>query len=462
MGGAALIGLALVGPPEDLQVEPAGDYVIVDAAPASAFEPPRPRAIEFTPGFMTMTRFGFTRSRSVDGEGSTSTVVPNRLRARLQARIGDLHALAEFQDARNLGDPIGPARTGFHQLYLAYETALATGGELRFVAGRQEWVDTSGHLSWPGPWGATMRSFDGLNLRTDGPRGGVDLFAGSFARPLLSSSLTLVDHVASDVRLLWHVGGHLKFGSAVSAGARILGNHQRTAAETRNIYTYGVELWGDLTPGLSYRLEGNLQTGEIEVRGAGATTSHAHLAGHAFATLDYMTPEGFGEDGRTKVGAFALLDFASGSKCDTTEYQGLSPCTAGTSRDFYSAYYGFHRWYGHADRFRQQNVIDAAVGAKARVAATKELRLDMVLTEHVFAFPEPGGRWHAFDGALIGVDPDNRNPWASNEVDVEAWLTYRWLRFDVGWLINANLGGGRAVSGEALRQFLYVEVTTNF
>ena len=68
--------------------------------------------LESEAGAQLMTRTEFIRTRTVDGESSLQTIAPTRLRARLRAQARHLKLLAEFQDARILGDPIGAARMG--------------------------------------------------------------------------------------------------------------------------------------------------------------------------------------------------------------------------------------------------------------------------------------------------------------------------------------------------------------
>jgi hypothetical protein len=458
MLAALLAGLLhSLGPPEGpeppLEVEETGDYVIVEAAPASAFESPAPRPIEFRSGALIMVRGGVTRSRTVADDGDSSFELPTRLRAQLEARTQSFRMLAQVQDARTLADPLGSPRTGVHQLLGEYRTSLPR-GDLRLRVGRQEYVLGDRHLFAQAPWTPGARSWDGVFLDFASARGGVEVFAGSIARPFLSAKEPLVDHWKSEVSLDAVMVGHYLIHSALRIEGLVWSSNRRDLDDTRKLVTTGLRLSGELTPGLTYDADGQLQLGVIER----LDVRQRHVAGHAFATLDYFSPRGFGQREQTQPGAFVRFDFASGTRCTTTEYSGLAPCTDGTSHDFDSIWMDQHRWFGLADRFRAQNILDAAVGARVLTKPSNELELELGVTNHVFAFAQPGGRWHAADGQRIGVVLDNRDPWAAEEVDVVAELRYRWLRFDVGWSLVANLSGGRAVSGEALRQFMYIQL----
>lgn len=459
---SVLLALAFVGPEPGaepaLEVAAAGDYVIVEGGPASAFEAPKPRPVEFRAGGIIMERAEFTRSHAVEspsvgGGGTTTTKVASRLRAQLEARSGQLRALAQIQDARNLADPIEPTRAGFHQLFAELRTEVAR-GTLVFRAGRQEYLLGNLHLFANAPWSAGQRSWDGVYLGLTGARAGFGVFGGSLARPLLSASAPLVEHVGAQVELDWVVDAWIEVADALVIEGLVWGDHRRDAADRRNMVTSGLRFRGELAPGLSYEAEGQLQLGLIER----LDLVQRQVAGHAFAMLDYVSPRAIGP-AKAKPGAFVLFDFASGSKCTTTAFVGLEPCTEGTSHDFDSSWMARHRWFGWADRFRAQNVIDTNAGLRLRTRPSKQLGLDFELNNHVFAFAQPGGRWHDTSGALIGIDLDNRNPWAADEIDLVITLTRDWLHFDAGWMIVANLAGGRALSGEALRQFVYLRAT---
>lgn len=461
----ALASMLALGPPapqieipEDSELEPVevastGDYVIVEAAQASAFEPPAPRPLQFRAGAMVLARGEATRMRSVDGEGDSFIDLPVRLRAQFEARTEHLRVLAQVQDARTIAEPLGSARAGVHQLLGEYRTSLPR-GDLRLRVGRQEYVLGDAHLFAQAPWIAGARSWDGVFLDFLGPRGGVEMFAGSLARPLLSSGEPLVDHWKSEAAIDAVVVGHYLIHSALQIEGLLWASNRRDADDTRKLVTTGLRLHGELAPGLTYDADGQLQLGVIER----LDVRQRHVAGHAFATLDYLSPRGLGPLEQTRPGAFVRFDFASGTRCTTTEYSGLAPCTQGTNHDFDAIWMDQHRWFGLADRFRAQNIIDAVVGARALTKPTDELELELSVSNHVFAFAQPGGRWHAADGQRVGVLLDNRDPWAADEVDVVASLRRGWLTLDAGWMLVANLSGGRAVSGEALRQFVYLQV----
>lgn len=439
------------GTPDEVPVSESGDYVIVEAAPASAFEEPSPRALEFRAGVMTMVRPGVRLSRGVDGEASSLTDAPTRLRAQLEARAPGLRMLAQLQDVYVLGEDPRSDRSGFHQLYVEATHPLPR-GTLVMRAGRQEFELGSLHLLGTRAWLPGMQSWDAVRVAFEGARGSLGVFAGSLARPLLADSASLVEQVTSTPTLQWLIDGHYAIADALTVEGLISGSHRRDSADTRNIVTYGLRLYGDIVPGLSYAAEGQLQTGSIE----GPVRRQRHLAGQAYGVLSYLTPRGVGAGKRTKPGAFLSLDFASGTECTTTDYAGLAPCTEGTNHDFDAPWMRRHKWFGHADRFRAQNVIDGAVGVRVVTTPMDSLSLELGATNHVFALPEPGGRWHDVGGNLIGLELDNRDPWAADEVDVEAALGYKWMALKLGWLVVANLSGGRALSGEAINQLVYV------
>jgi hypothetical protein len=402
---------------------------------------------------MVMVRGEVTRTRTVDDVGDTSFGLPTRLRASLEARTRSFRMLAQVQDARRLADPLGSPRTGFHQLFGEYQTSLPR-GDLRLRVGRQAYSHGDRHLFAEAGWFAGARSWDAVFLDFVGARGGVEVLAGLPARPLLSASEPLVDHWSSDFAFDWLLVGHYRIHDALRIEGLLWGTNRRDADDTRKLVTTGVNLGGELAPGLTYDAEGQLQLGVIER----LDLRQRHVAGHAFATLDYLSPRGLGPLEQIKPGAFVQFDFASGTRCTTTEYDGLAPCTQGTNHDFDAIWMDQHRWFGFADRFRMQNVLDAAVGVRAQSKPTDEIEIELGVTNHLFAFAQPGGRWHAATGERIGVMLDNRDPWAAEEVDVVAELRYRALTVDAGWMLVANLSGGRAVSGEALRQFVYVQM----
>ena len=438
--------------------EDTGAYVIVDAAPLEPSTERAPPPVEFEAGAMIMVRPEFRRTRDLEGESTPSTIVPTRLRARFEARARDFRIHASFQEARNLANPIGSPRLGFHQAFGEYDAELRN-AHLLVRIGRQEYGQGTRHLFWTAPWGAAMRSWDGARVSLDARRGGFEVFVGSLARPLLSSDLRLTDHVAERQALTWVLDGYVRVREALIVELLVTGGHERDATQLRNIVTSGLRLHGDIAPGLDYEAEGQVQAGEIGIGQAVQT----HLAGTAFAELDYLTPKPVDRQGKLQLGAFARFDFRSGSQCETAEIDnpGL-PCTSGRNADFHSPWMARHFWYGHADRFWASNVIDGAVNLRAKTAATDEITIDLNLTNHIFAFPEPGGMWRNTGGALIGVDPDNRNPWAAHEADVEGRLEYRWIRFDIGWHLVTHLAGGRAVSGLAQWQRVYFEIFIDF
>jgi hypothetical protein len=416
-------------------------------------EPPAPRPIEFRAGAMVLVRGEATRMRNVDTTGDTLIAMPVRLRAQFEARTAHLRVLAQVQDARMIAEPLGPARAGVHQLVGEYRNSLRR-GDLRVRVGRQEYVLDDAHLFAQAPWLAGARSWDAVSLDFLGARGGVEMFAGSLARPLLSSAEPVVEHWKSEAALDWVMVGHYLIHRSLRIEGLLWGSNRRDADDTRKLVTTGVGLSGVLAPGLTYNADGQLQLGVIER----LDLRQRHVAGHAFATLDYLSPRGFGPSQQTRPGAFVRFDFASGTRCTTTEYSGLAPCTDKTSHDFDAMWMDQHRWFGLADRFRAQNLIDAVVGARAVTQPTDELELELSVSNHVFAFAQPGGRWHAADGQRVGVLLDNRDPWAADEVDVTAELRHGWLTVDAGWMLVANLSGGRAVSGESLGQLVYLQV----
>jgi hypothetical protein len=449
-----LLACLAASEPEPIEVAESGDYVIREADPPSAFVEPRPRAVEFRVGAMLMERIETTRTRPIDGPGTTTITAPTRLRAQLEARTDHVRALAQIQDARVLGDPVGPARAGFHQLYAQYETTLARGRTLVVRAGRQEFSLANHHLFANAPWTAGQRSWDALFLGITGARAGLSVFGGSLARPLASAGQPLIDHVRSEIAIAWVIESYIALLDALVIDGVVWGDHRSDASGDRNVVTSGVRLHGSLAPGLRYEAEGELQLGLIQR----LDLVQRHVAGHAFATLDYTSQRELGSV-HAKPGAFVLFDFASGSKCTTASYTALEPCTDGTSHDWDAAWMDQHRWFGQADRFRAQNVIDAAAGVRVTTRPSRALELALELSNHVFAFPQPAGRWHDANGGLVGVALANRSPWAADEIDLVVGLTRGWLSFDLGWMIVANLAGGRALSHEALRQFVYARAT---
>lgn len=457
---AVALLLAFVGEPEP-EPESTGDYVILAAQPPSAFASPKPRPLELRAGVLLWGRVEATRTRTVVPEndagngdvtnGQTTQAVPTRVQARLELRGETLQVLAELQATRDLGDPSAAPRNGFHQLFATHEQQLPRGRlQLRF--GRQEYVLGDTHLFGTAPWSANLRSWDGVVVNFSNARGGAELFAGSLARPLMSATQPLVEHVREQVELDAVARGWFDVSTALTLDALIWGRYG-IEDDTRNLLTTGVGMRGVAAPGLSYVVDGQLQLGVIER----LDLRQRHVAGHVFGTLDYLHPEALGPV-RARPGVFVLVDYASGTPCTTTEDVGVAPCTEGTSHDFDSSWMARHRWFGFADRFRAQNVIDSAVGVRVQTEPRSELSLELELTNHLFAFAQPDGRWLDTGGNLIGVALDNRNRWAANEVDVVATLRWRALALDVGWMLVANLAGGRAVSGEALRQFGYVRM----
>jgi hypothetical protein len=402
---------------------------------------------------MVLARGESTRARPVDDVGKTTFDLPARRRVSLEVRSHSFRMLAQFQDSRTVAKPLGPPRAGFHQLFGEYKTSLPH-GDLQLRVGRQEYLLGDGHLFAPATWLAGARSFDGVFLDFVNDRGGVQVFAGSLGRPLLSAKEPLVDHWTTEIDLDWTIVGHYLIHRALRLEGLVWGTNRRDADDTRKLVTSGLRLSGELAPGLIYDAEGQLQLGVIER----LDLRQRHVAGHAFATLDYLSPKGFGPRQQTRPGAFVLFDFASGTRCTTTEYNGLAPCTEGVDHDFDAAWMDQHRWFGFADRFRAQNIIDGAVGARVQTKATDEVALQLSATNHLFAFAQPGGRWHGAFGERIGVMLDNRDPWAAEEVDVVAELRYRWLTVDAGYMLVKNLSGGRVVSGEAIRQFVYLQL----
>lgn len=430
------------------------------ASRPSSFEPPAPRALEFRAGAMVLVRGDVTRTRSVDGEGDSLTDLPVRLRAQFEARRQRLRVLAQFQDARTIADPLGSPRAGFHQLLGEYRSSSRR-GDLRLRVGRQEYVLGDQHLFAHAPWGAGSRSWDGVFVDFVGVRAGVELFAGSLARPFLSASEPLVEHWHAELALEGVLVGHYALHGALRIEGLLWGSNRRGTDDTRRLVTGGLRLSGELTPGLTYNADGQLQLGVIErldQLDALAGGRQRHVAGHAFATIDYLSPHGLGPREQTRPGAFVQFDFASGTRCTTTEYSGLAPCTAGTNHDFDAIWMAQHRWFGLADRFRAQNILDATVGARALTKPTDELELELSVSNHVLAFAQPGGRWHAANGQRIGVVLDNRDPWAANEIDLVAELRHGPVAVEAGWMVVANLSGGRALSGESLRQFVYLQI----
>ena len=442
--------------PEQAEESEESDYAFHSPPPTTEPVPVHPRLRVFA-GAQLMTRTEFIRTRELDGESTPQTVAPTRLRARLGAEAGDLKLLGEFQDARNLGDPLGGARMGFHQLFGAYEVELARAA-LRVSFGRQELADNTRHLFWSAPWGAGMRSFDAVTMKASFARGGIELFAGSLARPLLSSPQRLSEHVSSSVNLTWQARGWFEALEALHLDLYVSGAHIRNAGETRDIVTNGLYLHGKLYPGLSYLVDGRLQLGQIAV-GRGV---QQHLAGAVYGKLTYLTPEGLGAEHKLRLGGTVGLDFASGNRCTTTEFSGFGSCTDGVNRDYYAPWMARHAHFGRGDRFLSNNVIDQLVGLRLLHQAFDKLSLELDVFNHLFIFPEPGGRWQSISTAIIGVDPDNQNRWAADGVDIEATLRYAWLRLDLGWHLVQSLAGGRAISGVSSWQRVYFELTAEF
>lgn len=490
---------SVVEAPTYVEATPEG----ADRPVPSDLEQVRARQLRIVAGGMFMTRPQLDHATSVDG---TSASVPGdywtnyayhmRLRARLGFDAGAVGLRIEPQVARTMshsntsegesGRGIGPARDGLHQAYLNYSSPLATkGGDtvaLHLRVGRQELNVGTSHVYGPAPWAAGMRSWDGLHLHLEGERGGLRMFAGSLAHPFLSAPQSLGDHLGDALELTWIGQGYWTFGPAATVELGVFGNHSHGGAglseSQRDIYTPNLTLNGQIYEGLRYHVEGHLQLGWYD-----NTARQVHRAGQAMGKLSYRSPVLGGRGASSenpedpsarpprrtqmRAGGWLGVDYASGGGCSRTENDSVL-CNADIHRDFYSPWMARHGHFGWGDRFWASNVIDAFIGPKFDLALpSAKQSFEFLAANHFFAFADPTGQWRDTGGGSIGTpDPDNRNRKAANEVDMRVrhvWKTSELtLTSDLGYVVVANLSGGRKISGERLRQRLYLMIVLNW
>ena len=398
-----------------------------------------------------MVRGELEWSRSQAGDTAVDWRVPLRLRARLSARAGPFDAQLEVQDARPLSSEPTDSRSGIHQLSFGFRWQLAK-GELTLRLGRQEFISWTQHIYANRRWNHGMRSWDGLHFAALWGPGGIELFAGLLARPLLSAQVPFEEHWREEFALTYTAQGYLRLHDALVLELSVAGRHTREANDRRDIANLGTRVRGELPWGLSYQAEGHLQLGRVRV----GDRDPRQLAGAGYMQLAWLSERGWARD-RSKPGVDLAADFASGGGCQTTQFEGLDPCSdAAWRHDFDSPWTAHHRWFGHADRFRAINVLDYRAGLHLKNKLFAEAELDLAIYNHVFRMVHPGGQWVDVGGDLVAVDPGNRDPWLSNELELNVRWRWRWLEIETAWMLLVPLSGGRALRDEALGQRLYV------
>lgn len=431
-------------------------WVVPPADAAAAEPPPGPAPLEITAGRQDdPVRLRLGASVWLRGEVRSSPpaearwVVPQRTRLQADLRWRGLRTFVQLQDVRGWGTAPSltstPATTGLHQGYLEL-TGKRGASEGMIRVGRQEYFQGSMRLIGNAPWNPHMRSFDALRLRgAQGPFS-IDLVGALSRTP---ERFTVTDEAGNERTIDSKAEGVLmgSFGVAAHESAQleayvIARNLEPTAAEPdreRMVLSPGARLTGKPWRGLSYDLEGYVQTGRWDGRGHGA------LLGSA--TVGYR----FGGRGRPLVeGGYVV---ATGSGCETVGERVV--CDRDLHRDVDPLFGARHRFLGILDLFAATNVQDGWLGARVEPLPWLELRTEL----HHFMLYDPTGRWLATNDEIVGrgPDPDNRQRTVGEELDLRASL-HPWgpLTLQLGYAVFVPTGAGGRMIGESPYQLGYL------
>ena len=323
----------------------------------------------------------------------TTWAVPQRTRVEAQARWRGLSSFVQIQDVRSWGTEPSttstPATTGLHQGYL--ELGGRRGAAEGFIrVGRQEHFLGSMRLIGTAPWNPNMRSFDAIRLRGSHGPFSIDVTGALVRAP---GSFTITDEAGNERTLRYGAGGVLMaaFGVAAHEAIELEGYllvHDQTPtpeAPTRDrvVISPGARVSGQPWRGLSYDLEGYVQTGRWDGRGHGAALGAA--------TVGYRWAH------RPNPRVEAGYVVATGSGCAPRE-DGVS-CDRDLHRDFDGFFGARHRFLGIIDAFAPTNVHDAWLGLRVEPAAWAELRAEA----HHFMLFDPTGRWLATNGSPAAI-----------------------------------------------------------
>ncbi len=325
------------------------------AAAAAAPAAPAPGTLtvgEFTLRPVLQARFRYEGRVNPYGDGvqlHDQHFITTRVRVGLDARWRKLRVLAQVQDVRNFGTYPGSddgTKLGLHQGFLEVGDA-----QTYLRLGRQEISYGDERMIGPLDWQMAARSFDGLRLHHTRGKLQLDAF-GAVLRPQTRYVYTLPATMTQ--AQVWSKGDYLATFQAsyvaspdFALDAYVLYRHDSpldtAPTRDRDIVSPGVRVTGNLTPTFGYTAEGTIQGGRVY--------DNAFFAYAASADLRY-TP-------RSTLRPLFGTGFAYGSG---------SANAIGTEKvdGFENFFPTNHKFYGYADLFNLQNLIDAHVTAQLR------------------------------------------------------------------------------------------------
>lgn len=425
-----------------------------EAAAAPAVEGPPPLELELGRTDQPLTlRFG----ASVWGRGtvrsrppeSTEWAIPQRTRLSADVHWRGIGAFVQVQDVREWGTEPSttstPATTGMHQAY--FELGGSRGEAEGFIrVGRQEHFLGSMRLIGTAPWNPHMRSLDAIRMRGSHGPFSLDL-AGALVRA--PGTLTLVDDAGTERSVRHHAEGLLmgSFGVAAHEAAQLevyalAHNQQPTESDPERdhmVLSPGIRVTGKPWRGLSYDVEGYVQSGRWDGRG--------HEAYLGAATVGYR----FGGRVRPLVELGTVV--ATGGGCEQAGEEVV--CDDGVHRDVDGFFGARHRFLGILDGFAPTNVIAAWGGFRLEPTPWMELRTEVY---HFMLF-DPTGRWLATNDSIVGSgpDPSNTERTVGEELDLRLSL-HPWgpLTIQAGYAVLVPTGAGPGMIGEHPYQLGYL------
>jgi hypothetical protein len=435
-----------------------------EAAPAEDAEKKEERAFEFSPGVQVFLRGEGRFNPDFDANGGAAHrgAVLERVRLQALAKWGPLSGFAQVQDARSWGfeasTASNDANTDLHQGWLELGgTQSDLSGYMRL--GRQEIKIGNQRLIGPLAWMPNARSFDSVRLHGAFGKFSLDLFAVMLKPPAVVSTPAMdpMDPPLTATSNGGQFGGGLFTAKVHDAfNAEVLGMFIREDAKDgalafdRRIGNAGARVFGKPVAGLSYDVEGNVQTGRFNAR--------EHFAWAWAAKVAYMHA---GKKPKVKPGGHVGYAMASGEPC-SNDPADMIGCGATKSTEFFNFYPTNHIHYGLVDLFGWRNMRDLEAGL---AIGLPPILKKIGVTYHFFQLNVPDGRWSNAGGANVGMGwgPDNTDRNLGHEIDAIAVIKiWKPLFIQPGYGVFIPVDAGRLIGGPDAQHFAWLWIVADF
>lgn len=397
---------------------------------------------EFTLRPLLQARFRYEGRVNPYGDGvqlHDQHFVTQRVRVGFDARWRKLRVMTQIQDVRNFGSFPGlddGTKLGMHQGFLEVGD-----GRSYMRLGRQEIAYGDERMIGPLDWQMAARSFDGLRLHLNHGKLDLDAFA-AVLRPQTRYVYTVPATMTQ--AQVWSRGDYLAtFQATYTASpdfamdAYVLYRHDSpldtAPTRDRDIVSPGVRVIGKITPTFGYTAEGTIQGGRIN--------DNAFFAYAASADLRY-TP-------RSTLRPLLGAGFAYGT--------GSSNATGTEKVDGFENFFPTnHKFYGYADLFNLQNLVDAHVTAQLRPEHTP---LTARFDAYYFAQQQASGLWTNAGGARLGQNSAGDSRSLGSEIDLTVGYTFmQRLLLTGGYSVFVPMDAAKRLGHDEVQQWFFVQL----